>query len=383
LGAENILWGFQSQFYLLILLSVTAICLLTSYRSFSLCWTAGFLVGTISFLAVASGALTLLAGSVLMGMQLFAGSRDKSMREGAGLALLAMVALAQIAVTPVVARHAVLHAHSIGQFVLALSATTGWPIILPVIGPIVINLPAGVLLLRMHKARVPIGDPRWRIIGLVLWTGLQAASIAWGRAGGPVSSRYIDVFALLPFLNLIALLVIHADTREADAGKRPMASELWLAAVTGFTILNCAWLLPGQPSFNAAYARAQIANVQRYIASGDVAVLSRPDFALPSWRPIKPGSPNFNIPYYDANRLAAALRVPGIRGTLPAMFGASDADRRWATQHLLLHGGLNLQPNILLVVCRWLGGLLLGIGLAVLIMSQSPFSTWRRASPDA
>jgi hypothetical protein len=375
LDAENVLWGFQSQFYFLLLLSTASLCLIASARALSARWLVAALIATASFLALASGALTLLAAGGFCLVQMVVGSRQRSLREAVGIALLLGGSVVLIALTPSVARHQVLQAHGVLPFIMALARTAGWPFKLSLLGPVLLNLPTGLLLWRAVRQRWSLDDPRWRIIGLVLWTGLQAASIAYGRAGAPVASRYIDIFALLPLLNLFALLHLWAPPRAADgsAGAGPAESgsaapQAWLVLVVGFTAWGGVWLLPGQPGLNASYTRAQVANVRAYVATGDRTTLHMPR-SLPSWRPVGVGDPDFSIPYPDPDKLGMILDRPEVRGVLPAPFAPPAADRALARQRLRLGGGLDIQPARIATLCRAAGGLLLGVGLALLLLT--------------
>ena len=60
----------------------------------------------------------------------------------------------------------------------------------------------------MLQRRPPIDDSRWLYLTLAAWVGLQAASLAYGRAVGIIASRYLDIYTVLAVLNLASLLML-------------------------------------------------------------------------------------------------------------------------------------------------------------------------------
>jgi len=114
--------------------------------------------------------------------------------------------------TRTISCHAPLKAHSVRQFAGALLEIAAWPALLgrqPVLPSlllaIVINAPTLLASIQIITLRPPLTDRRWLLIALAAWTALQAITVAYGRAAGPMSPRYFDVFAIAVLRSNITL----------------------------------------------------------------------------------------------------------------------------------------------------------------------------------
>jgi hypothetical protein len=74
-GWENALWGFQSQFYFLLLFSLLTICLLAS-EPLSSTWLWGLLAGACAILSMASGLLPFVAVGVVLVLEIIKNQHD-------------------------------------------------------------------------------------------------------------------------------------------------------------------------------------------------------------------------------------------------------------------------------------------------------------------
>jgi hypothetical protein len=70
LGSENTLWGFQSQFYFLLLFSIGFLWAIACARQLSAPWWLGMGSGVLATMSLASGLVALVAGAMVLGLQL-------------------------------------------------------------------------------------------------------------------------------------------------------------------------------------------------------------------------------------------------------------------------------------------------------------------------
>ena len=127
-GWENTLWGFQIQFYLLLLFGAAGVALLFDAPAFSARWWLGTLFAIASFFNTVSGALTLGAAIAVAAAQIVLRQRRGS-REFAAIALHAALVALMLADIPKLAHHSELVAHSTEQTLIALVTAAGWPLI--------------------------------------------------------------------------------------------------------------------------------------------------------------------------------------------------------------------------------------------------------------
>lgn len=208
-GAENALWGFQSQFYFLLLFGLTAIRWMTISVPLAAGWWMGFLAAGAAFFSVASGFLAGVAAAACHILQLIA-QRHWSWRHAAAIGLLLAYILAAFTFTPVVAGHAYLKASGFRDFILTFAQSLAFPfyetpaMALPMQAP-VLGLLAWMFLYRRPLQRTPFP---WFLVGAALWIWLNAAATAYGRGAGapPPVSRYMDTLFVGLVLNFAALL---------------------------------------------------------------------------------------------------------------------------------------------------------------------------------
>ncbi|WP_221364349.1 hypothetical protein [Sphingomonas jinjuensis] len=326
-GIENTLWGFQSQFYFVLLLSVPALALLASAAALSARWMVGLALAMAAYFAMASGALTPIGAAAVPIVQMLIGARRRTPREVAGVAMLIGTTILAIAVTTLPPDTGHSRAQDIGQWLSAFSRAAGWPLRGIIVAPIVLNAPVLLLLWRLVRDKVEPRDAAWRLIAIAAWLALQCASLAYGRAAAAVMSRYLDLLALGVIVNAAALVRLSAD---AAAGRAQVAATAgWTAIVAALLALSAAVTLPRFYLLDRAAAQSRTEALSLFIRTDDVRAFVRPMF----WAP---------TPFPE--RLAAIVRRPEIAGLLPDQFGVSPAVRSATRQRLALHGGLGLSP---------------------------------------
>jgi hypothetical protein len=305
---ENILVGFQSQFYFLLLFSVLALWLTARYRAWSGPWLLGWACAVCGLFTAASGIVIPLAIAAVVLVDLV--NDRQGWRDGTtNLSVAACVLVLGVAASsPPLARHAALRASTVTDFARALAQSLAWPWVDHPELTIVMWLPliafAGAVLLR--RSRTTEGE-RF-VVALAFWAAAHAAAVAYGRGAGgaPPASRYMDFLNIGFVANAAALLTL-GDRFSAGRARRAVS----YAVVTG-------WLLFGAIGAGRLADRALIdLDGWRTMFAGQAATLRR------FTRSNNPADlfgkrPLSDLPYPDPAPLAVLLQNPYIRRILPA-----------------------------------------------------------------
>jgi hypothetical protein len=302
-GCESTLVGFNVQFYLLTAFSFASLYCLAPARSWSPRWWLGTLFAVASFLSMASGALT-LAGPIGLYLLQIANGRRAGFREWLGIGVHVAIVLVLVGLTPTIPGSEATHAHSLGMFLAALATIASWPWKTALPGAVV-YLPAVAFLVRTLKERPEASDARWLNVATLGWLAAQYAAFAFGRATGPVSSRYLDVFLVGVMMSLVSALWLLAQRAGEMRSRRRIAVAVmtWLAIVGVGLARTAIADLPGQVEVRRDTATIETSNVRGYLATGDFSYLDNKPF--------------LSIPYPSAERLRDLLDVPAIRSALP------------------------------------------------------------------
>ncbi|MCC6415534.1 MAG: hypothetical protein IT582_06470 [Opitutaceae bacterium] len=307
---ENIAWGFQSQFPL-------ALLLLWIHAQGALNHTVGSRRWWLAQAAGVAGLFTLasmwLAPLALVATCLWTGRGTRRewlvplVTAVVGALLLAVVgwrsaegyAFAQTTRTAMDFAHSLLH-------------LLGWPTGLPGAAAVLV-LPWCVHALRLRQ-QVEATPADRLIFGLGLWAGLQAAGLAYARAGdlGDYVSRYGDVLFIGLLANALAL------TRLTPPPGRTRAGWLGLALLWGGLALS--GLLERSREGHARYfhehavADADLRRnaVQSYLHHGDRALLEQP---ATRW-----------VLSQNPEVVTALLDRPEFRALLPASVNPANTD---------------------------------------------------------
>lgn len=307
---ENTLWGFQSSFYFLLILSLSAIWGLGFHRAFTLPWWIGGISALLACFSMASGFLAAIVVLALTGMRYF---RQRAWT--ADQTVTALVAALILAAAFFLHREFPLHAALKAVSPLAWANVFGralaWPFCDYAAAALLMFAPLGWLGLFYVKPREADGlenERRQRQMELLLavgiWVILQAAAIAYGRGGDgteEIASRYMDILALGALANTgaVALLLGALPPRKSLM----LPGYLWLVAVAASAGLVSYKQVSNQAG-RPAHLRLEVQNVRGFVATGDRKYLE--------------GDPPPPIPYPDPSRLAKLLDDPSIREILPA-----------------------------------------------------------------
>jgi hypothetical protein len=349
LGWENLLAGFQSQFYLLLIFSLLALNIFTVADGFSVKWWLALFFSVCAFFSMASGALIGAAAFCVVVLQMICSLR-RGLREYAAAAVLLVVTGVMIAYVPRIVPHDVLKAHSLKDLVRAILLCVDYPG-RNIWSGIWINLPLFAYVVYVLRNRPPLRSTHWIVFGIIVWWVGQIVSLAYGRAIAPTSSRYLDLIIVSLPLNFSILLMGYA-----------LAKRSWRPPVLGLTILWVFITVPGLihvtmtsafPSVaeREAQSREQQANVEKFLATNDIAALQ--------------GKPLLSVPYPSPERLGMLLSDPIIRTFLPDVIRPPSVDTKSTLDRTVLKGRLHPVVAALKTAALRNAGLMIGLGIAL------------------
>lgn len=301
-GWENTLAGFQAQFYFVMLFSIVCLWLTVTQPPLSASWWGGVACAILAFLSLASGIFAPAAAAVV-GLVLYVSGLRRTSKQLIAVAVLAGLFMLGVGLTPSLAYHASLKAASIPQFMHALTAVLSWPVASNSLSALIRNVPGLALAGCMLWSRPPAHDRRWFLLALVAWTVGQAVSIAYGRAVGNRSSRYLDLFAVAVLVNLACLLALVQD----HIGKRRSwilaGGTLWTGIMLIALGVHVGTRLPAALAMKRDIGLAQELHTKHYLQTGDFDHLQN--------------KTHLHVPYPHPQRLASILDEPTVRAILP------------------------------------------------------------------
>lgn len=366
-GWESTLAGFHSQWYFVMLFGIGSVLLFCEARAFSTRWWVALFLAVLSYFSMASGALP-VAAAFAIGVIQFNTARRSGRREIVGLALLGVAFVSMVAFTPVLAHHAPLRAHSIGQFLRALLQIMSWPVTQDhashykvIGGAILLQAPSALVSIYVIWLRPPLADRRWLVVALTAWAVLQAIAVAFGRSVFPVSARYLEVFTVGIVVNFACLLyALGASTLPRVKRGVALGAAVWLLLVLfGATKTVFTRTLP-EIADREAHTRAETENLRNFLATKDLRALQNKSF--------------LDIPYPKAEDLAVIASQPIIRALLPPELIDEPSPYREQQRGLARFTG---RPIAVFkhYALRW-GVLLIPTGFALFLLGLS--MGWRR-----
>ena len=310
-GWENMLVGFQSQVYFLVLFAVLAMTLASVRPESMWAFTTVILLCILSILTMASGLLTPLGVAGVYGVNWYT-NRSSRGRTAVFILMLISCAIVGYASIPYVPGHQMLRATSIDEFMKAITKVFSWPsrangwAALPLWLPALIGIPS--LLIRKNLGRIDI-----LMIGCFLWTTAQALAIGYGRGHDldQVTSRYSDL--LTPGLISSSWFAL----RGVSTFNLPEFFRLFMTTVAvifyvTFFRIQISRFRADMIDMKKHYQLSliQTANVSSYLRTQDKAALDKR---------------GFEIPYPNNDRLKLLLDNKVIREILPGSLYHADA----------------------------------------------------------
>ena len=217
-AAENIVWAINSQQYFMSLCALGAVVGLGFGKTFSTRWWLGLAAAFAGLFTMASGFLAAVAVGGLMVLRALKNRRVEKgdvMTFGICLAIVALGLALKVSMpddTP-------LCAHTPGEFFTALAHNLAWPFLenfqflwlVPL-------LPLALLLgFYFHKYFAESRAAEF-LLALALWSALQSAAIAYGRANygdGTPASRYMDVLNIFVIAGVFAVALLASKISRA------------------------------------------------------------------------------------------------------------------------------------------------------------------------
>jgi hypothetical protein len=300
---ENTLWGYQSQFYFLLIFSWLSIWLLGQNEPWSARWWLGMVTALAALFTVATGFLA--AATVIALTALKAFKQRDCRRQVPTWGFCIAIILLGLLLKYSIGTDEVDKVHSAGQLLMALGKSLAWPwVILPWYAPL--NLfPLLLLGWMCLRSPEPLKPRELLIFGMGIWAGLQGLAGAYARGNGGVGpvSRYMDSLSFISISGALAALLLVKDYRPRFRNGPLLYTTLacWILGCLGGLgwLTHWAWTegIPDVSEERAAQTKASRA----WVITGDPRVF----LAQPADKRISP--------------LAAWLMAkPEIRSILPA-----------------------------------------------------------------
>lgn len=354
-GWENTLSGFQSQFYFVVVFSLWALWMLQS-PAFGRRWWIGILLCACAYFSLASGILVTAAAASVIVLRMLAGQGRR--RDPLALLLLLAMFLVGYLTTPTLPGHAAMRAASAWQFMDGTITALAWPFFDDEMA-LVRNAPLLVLLVVVGHERPRPRDPRWYILGVGAWSVLVAMALAFGRGGGVVAPRYLDLYAVAVLANaaaLLALAVPALGTRHRKAAFTALLAWTFVCAAS-FERLAASPILARTLAIKRDASHRQQVNLAEFLRTRDVAGIAQKRL--------------YELPYPDAQRLARITSDPKLVAILPP-------ELQPVPPGSVAPGRLDGLVTWLLAHWDWL--LAAGAALIATTGSWSLFQRWRRVA---
>jgi hypothetical protein len=210
-AAENTIWAINSQHYLMSLCALGTILGLGFGKVFNARWWLGLAAAFAGLLSMASG---FLATTVVGALLILRALKDRRMEKINFITLAVCLGVNAFGCALKVSMpdDAPLRAHTAGEFFIALAHNFAWPFldhteffwIVPV-------LPLAALLVFYFQKKFVATRAAELLFALALWSGLQSAALAYGRANygdGIPASRYMDALAIFALAGIFSVLLL-------------------------------------------------------------------------------------------------------------------------------------------------------------------------------
>jgi hypothetical protein len=261
------------------------------------------LCGVLAWLSLAGGIFA-FASAAIVGLGFYVFGLRKTLKQFFAIALLGGLFIFGAWQTPIVPGHACLKAASFLQFIHALTQILAWPMAGYTYLAFLQNSPALVFIGYMLWKKPLANDRRWFLFGLILWGFAQAGGIAYGRAVGCLSSRYLDMFAVTVLVNFACLIFIEQNQIYKRRPWVIIGMLIWISMVLISLAVSVGKNLPVQLTSKRDTSFAQELNTRNYLATGD-------------FNSYLKDKPFLYVPYPDSQRLASILASPTIYAILP------------------------------------------------------------------
>ena len=305
LAWQNVIAGFHSQQFFLIVLSFAAIVCLIEAPPWSRNWWLG---AVCALLALGSMATGFFASVVVIGVLSLRVQKKEIPAPATTAALVFCTAIAAVGwfTRVTVSYHDSLKAQNPTDFLLSLMHSLQWPMAIMPWLLIPLWLPWSWIAWRTFVRRGQ-GVKRsfdWTLTALGGWVLLQLLATAYARGAGgePPASRYIDTLAFGAVVNAMAAawLVQTRNNGRLSRAIPPLAATAWVL-LFAIGVYSQADHIFNQdlPPLKAAELASE-RNVRDYLATGDESYLQ-----------------SGAIPYPNLPEFLERIRIPELRALLP------------------------------------------------------------------
>ena len=351
-AAENTLWAFNSQAYLLGCFALPALAWPGFEPPGTWRWWVGIVAAVLGLFTMASGLFTPLA---IAGLMIFRTLKSRRIEKANLLTFGVCAAILCLGASLLVKYDgdAALRAQNAGQFFAALLRNLTWPFIdAPYLAALIV-LPLLALAVVYILPRFNLTRAAEFLLLLGLWSFLQSLAIAYGRGnyGEDVpSSRYMDKLNVFVIAAIFAVFILAQFWLRPPARRFAVVLPLIFAALMLFGLVHITQLVVDnfvRPTRMMTLVAEE--RVETFRATGDADGFMDP----PTVRP-------------DAKVILGILRDPVLQPIMPAACLAPSADP--------VHGHLTAATDWLLRHALWLlyGGLGLAVVLLAVMLARSP-----------
>jgi len=218
---ENAIWGPNSLYYFTDIFGIVALVELGFGKTGSWRWWLGFCAAILGLFTTASGLLAPLSAGAVIVLRAIKNHRLEKERL-ISLIVCALVIGLGLSLTVRQQANDPLQAHNFVQFSKALTRNLAWPFYNAPEMPCVIGLPLAWLLAVYFRPNFLQPRAAKFLLGMALWSALQSASIAYGRANyGDVvpQSRYSEFFNVFVIAAIFAaILIVQMQERHRFPG---------------------------------------------------------------------------------------------------------------------------------------------------------------------
>jgi hypothetical protein len=297
---ENILCGFQCQFYFLLLFSFASLWFFATKNPFSPGWFGGLVCAVLSFFSLASGVFV-FGSAVLIGLFIYFFKVRRTSRQIISTGILFILFLIFLKITPVYDSSEKI---TVKSFYSALTTIYSWPFSNGLFAALFCNFPIITFLVILIRKPFAANDKKWFLVALIIWSAGQALSIAYGRSSSPLVSRYLDLFTISLLVNFVCLVSILRKNTVKWKNSSILITCLWILPVFISLLQASNEKIPIEMEAKKNDSLTEEIKTRNYLASGDTSYLSIKE--------------RLDIPYPFADRLELILSWPEIRKILPA-----------------------------------------------------------------
>jgi len=339
-GAENTIWAINSQQYFMSLFALATLVGLGFNPPGSRRWWLGLAAAVMGLFTMASGLLAPMAVGGLLVLRAIK-SRRIEKQNLITLAICLVVVGLGAAAKVTMPEDAPLKAHTLMEFISAFARNLAWPFVSTPAMALLIPLPLAGLLAWYFRPNFQRSHTAEFLFALALWSALQSAAIAYGRANygdGVPASRYMDVLNIFVIASLFATGLLRQLWTGGTFSKwaAPLlplvfAGVIFFGLVQVSQLVVQGLLVPTRMMNLVAEER-----VETFMATGD----ERELFETPTVRP----DPKVTLGILRNKKLQTILPAVCLAPTTHPVTGRFTAVSQWLLKNspLILMGGLAL-----------------------------------------